>query len=79
MEIAQTKKFDRKAYQTKTEIPIAKGQETTYPFQWLLFKPQLHAVEPFVTNEASRNVNTARNGDRTHADFSNGSLGQPSR
>ena len=74
MEIAQTKKFDRDGYKTKTEIPVAKGQETTYPFQWLLFKPQLHAVEPFVTNEASRNVNSARSGDRTHEDkTSNGS------
>ena len=68
MEIAQTKKFDRESYKTQNAIPVAKGQETTYPFQWLLFKPQLHAVEPFVTNEASRNVNTARNGVRTHAD-----------
>lgn len=64
----ETKKFDREGYKTKTEIPVAKGQETTYPFQWLLFKPQLHAVEPFVTNEATRNANTARNGVRTHAD-----------
>ena len=74
MEIAKTKQFDRKSYKTTTEIPVAKGQETTYPFQWLLFKPQLHAVEPFETNKASRNVNTARSGVRTHADFSNGSL-----
>jgi hypothetical protein len=70
-----TKKFDRKAYQTQTTIPTAKAQETSYPFQWLVFKPQLHAVEPFEINKASRNENTARSGDRTHADFSNGSLG----
>ncbi len=62
MEIAQTKKFDREVYKTKTDIPVAKGQETSYPFQWLLYKPQLHAVEPFVTNEATRNVNTVRTG-----------------
>jgi hypothetical protein len=60
MEIAQTKKFTRSEYKTQTAIPVAKGQETTYPFQWLLFKPQAHAVEPFVTNQASRNGNTAR-------------------
>lgn len=60
MEIAQTKKFDRNGYKTKTDIPVAKGQETVYPFQWLLFKPQAHAVEPFETNQASRNANTAR-------------------
>lgn len=73
MEIVKTKTFGRDAYKTKTDIPVAKGQEMTYPFQWLLFKPQLHAVEPFVTNEASRNVNSARSGDRTHADFSKSS------
>lgn len=63
-----TKKFDRNAYKTQTSIPLAKGQEVTYPFQWLLFKPQLHAMTPFETNQASRNANTARSGDRTHAD-----------
>lgn len=73
MEIVQTKLFDRKEYKTKTEIPTAKDQASANRFDWLLFKPQLHAVEPFVTNEASRNVNTARSGARTHADFSNGS------
>ena len=62
MEIAKTKKFDRQEYKTKAEIPVAKGQETTYPFQWLLFKPQLHAVEPFVTNQTTRNENTVRAG-----------------
>lgn len=62
MDIVQTKKFERKGYQTQTTIPVAKGQETSYPFQWLLFKPQAHAVEPFVTNEASRNGNTVRAG-----------------
>lgn len=60
MEIAQTKKFDRNEYKTQTAIPVAKGQETSYPFQWLLYKPQLHAVEPFVTNQSTRNGNTAR-------------------
>jgi len=64
MEIAQTKKFDRNQYKTQTAIPTAKGQETAYPFQWLLFKPQLHAVEPFEINKASRNENTARSGDK---------------
>ena len=65
MEIVKTKQFDRNGYKTTTEIPVAKGQETSYPFQWLLFKPQLHAVEPFVTNEASRNVNSVRTGQTT--------------
>jgi hypothetical protein len=62
MEIVQTKLFDRKGYKEQTTIPIAKGQETSYPFQWLLFKPQAHAVEPFVTNQASRNENSVRAG-----------------
>jgi hypothetical protein len=72
----ETKNFDRNTYKTQVEIPIAKGQEITYPFQWLLFKPQLHAVEPIELNQTSRNENTARSGDRTHADkTSRGSLG----
>ena len=50
----ETKKFDRKAAQTTYEVPIAKGAEITYPFQWMLFKPQLHAVTPFETNRPSR-------------------------
>lgn len=79
MEIAKTKEFSRSKYQESATIPVAKGQETSYPFQWLLFKPQLHAVEPFETNSASRNANTTRSGDRTHADSSNRSLGEPLR
>lgn len=60
MDIVQPKKYEKTAMQTKTEIPIARGKETTYPFQWLLFKPQSHAVEPFEINKASRNENTKR-------------------
>jgi hypothetical protein len=76
MEIVQPKQFSRTKSQETTTIPVAKGHETTYPFQWLLFKPQLHAVEPFEINKASRNVNTARSETRTHADDSKGLLGQ---
>ena len=50
----EKKKFDRKAAQTTYEVPVAKGLEVAYPFQWLLFKPQLHAVTPFETNRSSR-------------------------
>lgn len=57
---AQLKKFNREQFKEKIEVPVAKGKEVSYPFQWLLFKPQLHAVEPFVINEASRNTNTDR-------------------
>jgi hypothetical protein len=69
MEIVQPKKYDKKEMQTKVEVPVAKGVETTYPFQWLLFKPQAHAVAPFEMNVASRDGNVARSGDRTHAGF----------
>lgn len=60
MEIVQPKRFQRPASKTTTEIPVAKGQETPYPFQWLLFKPQAHAVTPFETNVASRSGNVTR-------------------
>lgn len=71
MEIVQPKKVPREKMTAQTSIP--KESENTYPFQWLLYKPQLHAVEPFVTNKATRNENTARSGDRTHADLSRSS------
>jgi hypothetical protein len=59
--IVPPKHFNKKDMQTATTIPAAKGGvETTYPFQWLLFKPQNHAVVPFQTNQASRNENTSR-------------------
>jgi hypothetical protein len=60
MENAKSTPFNRSQYKTQTSIPVAKGNETTYPFQWLLFKPQLHAIEPFVTQQATRNENTTR-------------------
>ena len=74
MEIVQPKKYDKKEMQTKVDVPVAKGVETTYPFQWLVFKPQAHAMTPFETNMSSRDVNTARSGDRTHADSRPGDL-----
>jgi hypothetical protein len=61
MEIVQPKHFDKAKMQTKVQVPPAKGGvETTYPFQWLLFKPQNHAMVPFETNQASRDGNTQR-------------------
>ncbi len=69
----ELKKYNKKEMQTPVNVPAAKGGvETTYPFQWLVFKPQAHAVEPFEMNKATRGDNTARSGDRTHADFSKG-------
>jgi hypothetical protein len=61
------KHYTKKDYQTTVPVSNPRGQEVTYPFQWLLYKPQAHAVEPFQTNQASRNDNTTRSGDRTHA------------
>lgn len=60
--------YEKEKFQSKVDVTVPKEKETSYPFQWLLFKPQSHAVEPFEINKASRNENTARNGDRTHAD-----------
>lgn len=50
--------FTKEKFQSKTEVSVPKEKETSYPFQWLLFKPQLHAVKPFETNKPSRNENT---------------------
>ena len=68
MEIVRPKQFDKKTMQTTVTVPAAKDAETTRPFQWMLFKPQLHAVTPFETNKTSRDGNTARSGVRTHED-----------
>ena len=59
-DIVQPKNYDKTSMQTQAQIPVAKSREVTYPFQWLLFKPQLHAVEPFTTNKPSRETNTIR-------------------
>lgn len=59
--IVPPKKFDKKTMQTDVKVAPAKGGvETTYPFQWMLFKPQLHAITPFQTNEQSRLENVYR-------------------
>jgi len=59
--IVQPKKYTRERFQQQAEIPAAKGgTEVTWPFQWMLFKPQAHAVPVFETNRASRNENTRR-------------------
>lgn len=61
MDIVQTKPFERASQKQTTEVPVGRGNETTpYAFQWLLYKPQLHAVEPFQTNEPARSLNTVR-------------------
>ena len=64
MEIVPAKQYDRKSYQQTAAIPDPKGKDTSsYAFQWLVFKPQAHAVAPFEMNHPSRNDNTQRNGD----------------
>jgi hypothetical protein len=60
MSIVEPKKFEKDHMKTQIEIPIAKGKESTHAFQWMLFKPQLHAVEPFEINKASRDANSTR-------------------
>jgi hypothetical protein len=60
MELVPTPHYSKSDMQSKVTLPVAKGVETTYPFQWLLFRPQAHAIEPFVVHEATRGGNTAR-------------------
>jgi len=38
---------------SKTEIPDP-SRERNYAFQWMLFKPQQHAIRPFATDEQTR-------------------------
>ena len=60
MEVTQPKKFVRKDAKQTVEVPKPKEEENTYPFQWMLFKPQAHAVTPFQTNTNSRDQNKQR-------------------
>lgn len=53
--VVPPKKFDRKAMQTQVDFPV---KEITYPFQWLVYKPQIHAMAPFPTNQQTRLDNT---------------------
>jgi len=59
--IVQPKKYTRETSREQASIPTAKGGvEVSWPFQWMLFKPQAHAIPVFETNRASRNENTQR-------------------
>ena len=61
MEIVPTKKFDKDAMKTAVEIPKARDEASwSRAFQWMLFKPQAHAVAPFPINQDTRNGNTSR-------------------
>jgi hypothetical protein len=56
MDVTHLKKFDKDAMKKTAEVPVARGGEIFDRFvQWLVFKPQLHAVTPFETNVATRN------------------------
>ena len=65
MELVPTPLYSKKEMQSKVTLPPPRDTETTYPFQWLVFKPQSHAVEPFVTNVPTRNENVARSDGRS--------------
>ena len=59
--VVHPKKYTRERFQQQTQIPTAKGGvEVSWPFQWMLFKPQAHAVPVFETNQPSRSDNTER-------------------
>ena len=59
--VVPTPTFNRKKMSTPTEVSVEKnGKESNYAFHWLLYKPQLHAVVPFPTNEQSRLANQNR-------------------
>jgi hypothetical protein len=61
MEVPNPRKFTRHASRETFTLPIGRGGETApYAFQWLLYRPQAHAIEPFVTRQAARDINTAR-------------------
>lgn len=60
MERVPTPQYSKAEHASKVTLPVAKGVETTYPFQWLVFKPQAHAIEPFRTNESTRAENKER-------------------
>jgi|FreactcultureFD7_1027221.scaffolds.fasta_scaffold00517_17 hypothetical protein len=56
----ETKKFHREASKTAITLPNPKESQNNYAFQWLLRKPQAHAVEPFKVHENTRHANTIR-------------------
>lgn len=60
--IVEPKKYTRERFQQQVEIPTAKGgvDAASKLFQWMLFKPQAHAVPVFEMNQPSRSDNTQR-------------------
>lgn len=61
MEIVPPKKFEKDAMKTQVEVPKARDEaSSSRAFQWMLYKPQAHAVTPFPVNQDTRNENTRR-------------------
>jgi hypothetical protein len=63
MDIVEPKKFVKQDMKVSVEIPKARDEAaSSRAFQWMLYKPQAHAVAPFPVNQASRNDNKTRSG-----------------
>lgn len=60
MNVANPRSYTRAAARETFTLPIGRGNEVSYPFQWLLYRPQAHAIEPFQINRPARDVNTGR-------------------
>jgi hypothetical protein len=59
MEIVPTQTYKKDEYKKEVSVSVPKEQETSdRSFQWMLFRPQAHAVVPFQTNEQTRLNNT---------------------
>lgn len=61
MDIVEPKKFVKQDMKVTVDIPKARDEaSSSRAFQWMLYKPQAHAVAPFHMNQATRNNNTSR-------------------
>jgi len=59
MEIVPTPTYKKDEYKKEVEVSVPKEQDTSdRSFQWMLFRPQAHAVVPFSTQEQTRLANT---------------------
>jgi hypothetical protein len=58
--IVTPRKYDKEAMQTTATLPAEKTGKESSPFQWMLYKPQAHAIAPFDTHTQSRLENSVR-------------------
>jgi hypothetical protein len=59
MEIVPTPTFTKNDMKKEAVVSVPKEQDTSdRAFQWMLFRPQAHAVEPFKTQTQTRLTNT---------------------